>query len=77
MVLEKTLFFFLLCRNTVYSNYRHEAVAARGEGWAGQVGAGQVNTPPSSSCVDGPPAVGTKVEVLALLALLALLSQTE
>lgn len=64
----------MLCRNTVYSNDRQEAVAARGEG--SQVGAGQVSTAPlhPSSCVDGHPAVGTKVEVLALL---TLLSQTE
>ena len=63
----------MLCRNTVYSNDRQEAVVARGEG--SQVGAGQVSTAPlhpsSSCCVDGHPAVGTKVEVLALL------SQTE
>ena len=41
---EDSFFFFLLCRNTVYSNDRQEAVAARGE--SSQVGAGQVNTPP-------------------------------
>ena len=41
---------------------------------AARWGLGRSTLLPSSSCVDGHPAVGTKVEVLALL---ALLSQTE